>query len=375
MRILYVMTDAEIGGAEAVVETMGTSVHPGDVAELVVLMKPGSMSQRLEKAFDQVHYLGFDASSRDLLGMVRSLKRVCVGFRPDVIHSHLFHADLVAALVRHPKAAKVSTIHTQGFSSADHILTRAIARVVGLLSFKFDAVVPTGESCRTFGERYRYRNLTDPIDNSAQIPAENSYDPSSTMFLSLARWHPVKGHAVLLQAFRELLVTHPSWTLACVGPGASMDNEAARHAVNAAGLQDAVGDGRLQLRGPTDDVSGALAEAGALVISSLYGETFPVVGVEANAAGVPVIATDVGQSREFVASQTHIVHPGDPKALLLALQHFAGLDVDQRRVLSQRVRTRAEADFSPTTAANKYRSVYDGVLEKRRHRSGICQFS
>lgn len=365
MRILYVMTDADIGGAEVVVETMGRATHPDDVTELVVLMEPGTMSRRLDKAFHKVHYLGFKPSSRDLFGMVHALERVCTEFGPDIIHSHLFHADLVAALARHPKAAKVSTIHTQGFSSADHILTRAIARAVGLLSFRFDAVVPTGQACLAFGKKYWYRGLTDPIDNSATIPATNSYNPSSKMFLSLARWHPVKGHPVLLQAFRSLLEIHPDWTLACVGPGASGDNPEARQAVVNAGLQDALEDGRLQLRGPTQDVSGVMAEAGALVISSLYGETFPVVGVEANAAGVPVITTDVGQSREFIADPSYLVPPGDAQRLFEAMRSFAELGQECRSDFSQRVRSRAEAEFSPKKATEKYRAVYRLALGRR----------
>lgn len=362
------MTDADIGGAEVVVETMGRSLQPGDEAELAVLMGRGSMSERLEKAFTRVHYLEFPPSSRNLPGMVRALRRVCQDFKPEVVHSHLFHADLVTMFLPRSGAAKVSTIHTQGFSKADHILTRMIARAVGLLSFRFDAVVPTGEACLRFGERYRYRRLSAPIDNSAPIPEENTYDPRSTMLLSLARWHPVKGHPVLLAAFSRLLDTHPAWSLACVGPGASKDNPEALQAVKTAGLQEALDTGRLQLRGPTENVSGVLAEAGALVISSLYGETFPVVGVEANAAGVPVIATRVGECGQFVASPEHLVTPGDAGSLTDALRHFADLEVPERTRLSKLVRTRAENEFSPDTAARKYREVYRRALARRESR-------
>ncbi|MCC3267159.1 glycosyltransferase [Arthrobacter gengyunqii] len=359
------MTDADIGGAEVVVETMGRSLLPGDEAELAVLMGRGSMSERLEKAFARVHYLDFAPSSRDLPGMVRALERVRRRFQPDVIHSHLFHADLVTVLLPASGAAKVSTIHTQGFSKADHILTRLISRAVGLLSFRFDAVVPTGEACLRFGESYRYRRLSVPIDNTAPIPPENTYNPRSTMLLSLARWHPVKGHSVLLEAFRRLLETHPDWTLACVGPGASEGNPDAVQAVKTAGLQDSLDDGRVQLRGPTENVSVVLREAGALVISSLYGETFPVVGVEANASGVPVIATRVGECGQFVASPAHLVPPGDAGALADALRNFADLSTLERTGLSKVVRTRAENEFSPGTAAHKYRDVYQKALARK----------
>lgn len=368
MRILYVITDAEIGGAEVVVETMGRSLQPGDDAELAVLMGRGTMGERLEKAFSRVHYLDFAPSSRDLPGMVRALQRVCRSFEPEVIHSHLFHADLVTLLLPSSGAAKVSTIHTQGFSKADHILTRMIARVVGLLSYRFDAVVPTGEACLRFGQSYRYRRLTAPIDNTAPLPPENNYNPDSRTLLSLARWHPVKGHPVLLEAFRRLLETHPDWTLACVGPGASEDNPDAVQAVRAAGLREALGDGRLQLRGPTKDVSAVMAEAGALVISSLYGETFPVVGVEANASGVPVIATRVGECAQFVASPEHLVTPGDVDALAEALRRFADATSAERTGFSKQVRTRAETEFSPETAARKYRDVYRKALARKHRR-------
>ncbi len=59
--------------------------------------QPSDLSDRLAEVFDSVDYLGFDRSSNAVPMMVRDLYKVVARFQPDVIHSHLLHADLASA--------------------------------------------------------------------------------------------------------------------------------------------------------------------------------------------------------------------------------------------------------------------------------------
>lgn len=363
MRILVVCTDAEIGGAERFLASWGRSRPRHDTVHLVVLMGPGSLSEQLENSFDAVHYLGFPPSSRNLLGMVRSLEGEIQRFQPDVISSHLFHADLVVALAR-TSIPKISTVHTQKLSTDDHWLTRAIARAVGILSRRFAAVVPASDSSdmARFLADLRMQHVVDPIPNGAQVPSTAAFDASARTFVSIARNHPVKGHRVLFSAFAKIADEAPEWTLEAFGPGVTPEDDAMLAALSDAGALHLVEAGRIRLSGPTANPEAVLSRSAALIISSVYGEAFPIVGAEAAGLGIPVISSDLGSCSEFCDDPQFLVPPNDVPALAAAMRRFVALSEDERSDLSRRARARAEARYHPDVAYARYRQVFERLL-------------
>lgn len=363
MRVLFVCTDADIGGAERLLALLGRHWRADDAVKLVVLMRPGSLSQELESAFDEVSYLGFPPTSRNLLGMVRALSREIREFAPDIVSSHLFHADLVTALAR-TNAPRVSTAHTHGLSADDHALTRLIARAVGALTFRFAAVIPSSDSneMRKFLSSLGIRRIAPAILNGSELPPSPSFDSKARAFVSLARSHPVKGHATLLAAFRSIASELPEWTLRVIGPGVEAENEVIRSAIASADAEELVKSKRITLEGPTDAPQEALAGAAALVISSLYGETSPLVGAEAAGAGVPVITTRVGNCADFADDPRFVVEPGSANDLAQAMLIFASLSDGERMELSRLARARAERDYDPSRVAAAYRERFAAVI-------------
>lgn len=364
MRVMFVSTDADIGGAERFLSTLGRNWPAGDPTRLVVLMAPGSLSETLETAFDEVRYLGFAPTSRNLVGMVTALRAQVREFRPDVISSHMFHADLITALLP-GRVPRTTTIHTQQFGEGVHPLTRAIARVVGLLSFRFAAVIPASDSSAMadFARGIGMRNIVDPIINAAELSPSALFSPASRTLLHLARSHPVKGHLQLFEAFGATATDHPEWTLRVVGPGVTADDAHIGRCVEQAGVGDLVVTGRIVLAGPTSAVAAELADASALVISSTYGEAFPIVGVEAAGAGIPVISTDVGSCAAFVDDDRFLVPPGDSEALARAMGDWFGLSDADRAELSRHARARAEADYAPSIAVDAYRATFSRAID------------
>lgn len=359
MRILFVVTDADVGGAERLLATLARSWEKSDVLRLVVVMEPGSLSAELERSFDSVHYLGYSASSRNIVAMVHSLEKEIAAFEPDVISSNLFHADLLTALAR-TRVPKATTMHTQRLTAEDHPLTRLIARAVGVLSFRFRAVIPvdSSESMRVFLRRLHMRNVVEPIRNSAELAASATFDPHCRVFLSLARNHPVKGHDVLFKAFASVADELPDWSLRAHGPGVQEDDERMTHLIEDAGVSDLVAEGRLSLAGPTSNPAVALEGSAALIISSKYGEAFPVVGAEAAGSGVPVITTDIGSCAGFVDDDRFLVRPDDPSDLARAMREFAHLTDAERGRLSATARSRAEREYDPRVTASRYRDLF-----------------
>lgn len=370
MRVLVVCSDADIGGAERFLATLAGARRDEDKIALVVLMSAGTLSSQLEATFDEVTYLGFAPSSRNLPGMIRALEQSVMAFQPDVVSSHLFHADLVTALAR-IRVPRTSTVHTQRLSSNDHPLTRIIAKAVGLLSYRFAAVIPASASAQMAGflSSLHMRNVVAAIPNAGDVPATPRFNRTARTFLSLARNHPVKGHLRLFQAFTEVADELPEWVLVAHGPGVTEDDPAMAQAVNEAGAIHLLESGRLKLAGPTDRPERALARASALVISSIYGEAFPIVGVEAAGLGIPVITTNLGSCYEFADDPRFLVPPDDAQALAQAMRTYATVEDAERARLSTLARNRAETDYDPKIAYERYRTLFTSLLEAKAERS------
>lgn len=149
-----------------------------------------------------------------------------------------------------------------------------------------------------------------------------------------------KGHDTLLSALDRL--TSFDWRLDCVG-SLSVDREAARRVAAWGGTTD-----RVHLRGPlsTHDVQSAYASADLLVHPS-RAETYGMVVTEALARGVPVVAADVGGTREAMGLADGdrtlglLVEPGDVDGLTAALTTWL-TDADWRRTLRRAALVRRE---------------------------------
>lgn len=365
MRVLFVCSDADIGGAERLLVSLARSWDSADELGLVVLMDRGTLSEELEDAFSHVVYLGFPPSSRNLPAMVRSLESAVEDFAPDVISSHLFHADFVTALAR-TRAPRVSTMHTHGFGPGDHWLTKVIARAVGALSSRFATIIPTSDSpaMARFLQRLRMRNVSAPILNGSALPADPAFDDSARTFVALSRNHPVKGHVVLLQAFATAGAALDGWRLRIVGADLTPDDPRVEEWIREFDLRAAIENGSIAFDGPTTRPESVLAEASVLVISSLYGETFPLVGLEAAGLGIPVITSDVGSCRQFADDPRFLTVPGDVEDLRRALTTYAGLTDAERAALSRTARERALRDYDSRAVADHYRAVFSDVIEK-----------
>lgn len=177
--------------------------------------------------------------------------------------------------------------------------------------------------------------------------------------VTLGRLVPVKGHAMLLAAFAELLKTVPDAELRIYGGGelqASLEADIAR-----LGLA-----GRAFLPGETRQVPQALAGADVFVFSSTS-EGLPVVILEALASGLPIVSTRVGGVPE-VAPEGEVAwycEPGDAAAFA-ALMRTAFTDRAELARRGERARALAEEKYSIEACQGRYETLYRELLARHR---------
>jgi L-malate glycosyltransferase len=135
---------------------------------------------------------------------------------------------------------------------------------------------------------------TNPNCSTISREALNVLEDDFLMIM-VARLCPVKGHHIVFQALKELIMIHPNIKLLVVGDG--FLEEELKKFVQKIGIADSV-----IFLGHRDDVDSLYKISDIKVLSS-FSESFPLVLLEAARAKKPVITTDVGGVRDLIISK------------------------------------------------------------------------
>ncbi|MGQ9606931.1 MAG: glycosyltransferase [Thermogutta sp.] len=168
---------------------------------------------------------------------------------------------------------------------------------------------------------------------------------NAVYLISVGKLTPVKGHSVLIEAFRSLAAERPNVFLAIVGAGELRETLAAQ--IADAGLTD-----RVALAGFREDVPDLLAAANLFVFPSLA-EGLGSSVIHAMLSELPVVASDVGGLPEILAPGGTesgeplgwLVPPGDSQSLSDAISAALDLSDEVRRRRTADARSFAERHF------------------------------
>ena len=251
-----------------------------------------------------------------LLGMLHALVRLRRdGFRPDVVHAHVYQAAPPALVLgRLARAVVVVSEHYTGFARG---LVSGYDRTLARLSFRHaDLVAPVSrelaERLRSLAPDARIEVVPNAVDTDVfRPPPERPREAGVARLLNVATLSEKKGHVHLLEALARL---EGGETLDIVGDGelrSLLERQAA-----ALGVADRV---RFLGPRPKEVVAELMRAADLFVLPSLH-ENLPVVLVEAQASGLPAVATRVGGVAELVDEHAGLlVEAGDPAALARAI--------------------------------------------------------
>jgi glycosyltransferase involved in cell wall biosynthesis len=177
--------------------------------------------------------------------------------------------------------------------------------------------------------------------------------------ITVAVLRPPKGIDRLIRAMAQLADTDPALTLLIVGDGderATLEGLAAK-----LGISD-----RVIFAGFRDDVHALLQVAELFVLPTLW-EALPTVLMEAMAAGLPIVASNVGGIPDMVRDGVEgvLVEKDNVPALADAIQIIMG-DETLRSAMARAARARVEAEFSLPIQAGKLADLYRRIGEARR---------
>jgi glycosyltransferase involved in cell wall biosynthesis len=190
-------------------------------------------------------------------------------------------------------------------------------------------------------------------------------DPQALVVGTVGRLNPAKNHARLVEAFAILRANHAGSRLVIVGGGAL--HETIRKQVIDAGLADAV-----LMTGDRSDVTALLPAFDVFALTSDT-EGYSVALLEAGAAALPCVVSDVGGNAEIIQDGITgvVVRTPDSGAFAAAFETLAADSVLRRR-LGQAARTWVEENGSVTAMVRAYDQFYGFALAGSRRRASAA---
>jgi glycosyltransferase-like protein len=184
--------------------------------------------------------------------------------------------------------------------------------------------------------------------------------------LSFGGIEPRKNALRLLEAFLRILQTHPTAELVFAGGASIFDHPAYADEFRAI-LRRAGGiaEGAVKVLGvlPDDEVPALYHLASALAFVSVH-EGFGLVVLEAMAAGLPVVCSNLAPMTEFVDARCGVlVEPLDPAEIAAGLSHALSTGKDAPMVRAARARA---AEYAWPASADAHVSIYRALLDDIR---------
>lgn len=373
LRILHVIGGGEFGGAEQHILHLVTTFPSDEVEVAVVCFYDSLFADKLREAGIRVitlHQFGrFD------LRLLQALRQTFLSFQADVIHTHGIKANFFSRLaalslgvplvttvhssLRYDYSGSLTYLIVSMMEKSTRHLNRHFIAISGALA---DIMREQGVPAEKISVIYNgtdlapYRQVHLREADRSRLRKEWDIPEEAFLFGTVARFVPVKGLPILLDAYAQLAAEHehaPYLVLVGDGPERALLEEK----VQAYGLQS-----RVRFAGFRQDIPACLHACDAFVHSSLY-EGLGYTIIEAMASEIPVVASHVGGVKEFVFDEQTglVVPPGDASALCKAMERL-WQSPELRETLAKQALEKVESSFTIEQMTRHILALYKKIL-------------
>ena len=314
MKIVYIITGLGKGGAESQLISMANHfVGLGHDVHLVSLIGSNDFDERTFKF--TIHKLNLSKSIISLMKVLVFVRRILKQIQPDIVHAHMFHANLFSRLLKVISPNHWCLVNTAHSMREGGILRSMLYRISNRLCQQFTHV--SSGAREEFVRQGAVRCGNDMIVIYNGIDT-NRFHPSDVIrnrirskygipeyglvYLAVGTNNYAKNFHVLIQAFNLTDFDVSVW-LIVIGSDTELLASSVKNdkvVCLSLGIQDAIED---------------FYCAADILVSSSRIEGFPMVIGEAMSSALDVIATNVGGTAEWGVAQCNLVKSDDASAL------------------------------------------------------------
>lgn len=380
IRVCHVQSVPLLAGAQRVMVDVLKHLDSRRFERHAVCGSPGAMTEVLEADGVQCHFVPMLQRSIHPIRDCQAFRHLRALFRAqafDVVHTHSSKPGVLGRLAARSAGIPAIVHHVHGFSFHDQ--TPTPLRVLGMLAERFAgkccdrvvfvsdeerrssvrASILSEEKCRTIYNGVDLRQFAPSRTSRAEdsLRRELGISADETMILFACRFAPQKQPLIVPEIAKRLQAQLPgaAWRIVMAGTGpleAALREEIERCGVAA----------RVQIS-RWCDAPEKLMQAADIVLHPTLWEGLPLTLIEAQATGLPVVASDVKGNREVVADATGVLcGPHDANAYAAALCRYLQMPT-LGRVAGTAGRRNAEQHFDAAVNYGRFAGLYEELLD------------
>ena len=379
-KVMHIITTLGPAGAEImlsnIISGMDRTRFENEVVSLTGIL---DLAEKMRGIGAGVRTLNMKRSAPNPL-LVMRLAQWIRESKPDVIHTWMYHANLVGVLAAR-LAGNVPVVWGIHNSALDPRInkrrTMLVNRVCAFLSRRFPArIVCCSEASLRIHKSLHYaaekmevipngfdleQAKPDP-DARASVRQELGIPLDAPLIGIAARFHPQKDHRNFVRAAARLHKQMSDIHFLLCGLDITWQNSQLAGWIETAGIRDCC-----HLLGVRQDMTRLFAGMDIATTASLGGEAFPLVIGEAMACGAPCVVTDVGDCALIVGETGTVVAPGDPEALAEAWRNLIEAGPRVRHRLGIAARRRVQQHFALPVIVERYQTIYSRLAAGAAH--------
>lgn len=364
VRVMHIVPRLTRGGAETMMLSLIKASPEYIRHEVVSLKRPDAGGEKMAGEIPGFVLKVMNQKRRGDLAMLWRLFRYIKQSRPDVVHCHLFGAKLygslaarlagVSAIVVTEHSTNLPTRGWRKWASAcfSNIFFRIIAVSQAVYNRALEAGMPKEKLCLIYnGIDCARFELRKDLNEST-----NSGGKKVVRLGSIGRLSPEKNFYCLIDAL-AFLPESLSLRVEIVGEG-DLGEE-----LRVYSLQKKQGN-KIAFLGRREDIPEFLSSLDLFVLPSLW-EGLPLALLEAGAASLPVIASDIPACREIINNEVNglLFKSGDAEELAEKISRLA-TDAAVAHRLGKALRANVERNFSLSGMQQAYERVYTEAMAR-----------
>ncbi len=363
----YVITSLSVGGAQKALLNLANSTLSQTYAPQVIslVMVPGIQQQFVEANIPLLE-LGIN-QPKQWWRLPKQLWRVLRDPKPDVIHGWMHHGNLLATLLWFLAGCRPTLLwgmhHTPEKATTERWQHALVLKLGAWLSRFPQAILYVSQrslerhrelgyapqKARVMVNGIAQQTLHYSLEQQQQIKQHLGIPAQQSVIGSFTRFVPEKDIPNLLEAIQVFLKHHPDVTFILAGEGMERSNSALQALMTAHDLSAE----QVKLLGVQKNIKPLLSILTLATLSSCR-EALPLFLVEAMAAGVPCVATDVGDVAICIGQTGAVVPKQNPHRLAAAWARLLALPAVQRQQLGQCAQERVQQQYSLEAVVEDY---------------------
>lgn len=366
-RVAVIIDSLKVGGAQKLVSVYAASASAHGLSPVVITLREDNAPSILDPIrLSGIQVIALHASTIFNIRRIWRLANILKDEKVDIVQTHLIYSNILGSLAaRLAKIPMIATLHST--TARRDLKSWIFKRVENFLLRKFATrIVAVGQVVADFNkDHYGYRRI-DVIPNGIpkpEIPQPGERDRlrqevtgngSDSIIITVGRFSSAKGYDDMIEAFNMLRMRDTKSKLLMVGSGGTVNS--IRDKIENLQLTQSV-----ILAGERDDVHHLLALSDVYVSSS-HREGLPLAVLEAMMAGLPIVATSVGDIPNVVTEETGVVVPPHRPELLAAAIEDILKNPKKRAAMGKAAHRRVMNEYSLEAWMKRHIGLYHEVL-------------